>query len=56
MSLNQFEEDVQSLFGRQIGIKLIVCSFSFFKTAEQLNDSLHEGTLPLSMISRRPVR
>ena len=41
VSLNQFEEDVETLFGRQVGIKLIIRLFGIFETVEHLNDSFH---------------
>ena len=42
---NQLEEDVEPFLGRKVGVKLIVSRFGVFKTAEQLNDSFHGGTL-----------
>jgi hypothetical protein len=41
VSFNQFEEDVQSFLGRQIGIKLVVSRIGVFKSAENLSDSFH---------------
>jgi hypothetical protein len=46
VSLDQLEQNVEPLFGRQIGIELVVSRFRLLETAEHSNDSVHEGTLP----------
>lgn len=41
--LNQLEENVEPCLGRQVSVKLVVSRFGIFKTAEHLNDPLHEA-------------
>jgi hypothetical protein len=60
VSLDELEENVEPLFGRQVRIELIICLLGIFKAAERLNDSFHgEETLarrPLHAFACRPTR
>lgn len=41
----QFQQDVEPLLGRSLGVELIVGAIGILKAAECLNDSLHGPTL-----------
>jgi hypothetical protein len=43
--VNQLEENIESLLGRQVSIKLVISRFGMFKAAEHLNHSFHEEEL-----------
>jgi len=40
--VDQIEKNVEPFLRRLVGIKAIISRFGIFKTAEQLNDSLHD--------------
>ena len=40
--VDQIEKNVEPFLRRQVSIKAIISRFGIFKTAEHLNDSLHD--------------
>lgn len=45
MAFDQFQEDVEPLFGRKVRVELVVSLLRFLKTAKHLDDSVHECSL-----------
>lgn len=41
MSFNEFEEDVETLLGREVSVELVVGHLGIFKTAKNPHDGLH---------------